>query len=194
MIRLLLRIYPRQWRAEYGEEMTAMLASKPLRLAILLNVIGSGLRERLRSSDPARVCSLVSSLVCIGAMWAQMHYHAPSVFTWFGILVLITATSATTSVWNVVRGNGARESSISALRGAITLSILAGQAFWRDPSRSFCGTGGVPGCGITTLFFQSALHPSLYLQLLVFFTALAAANAGGMLAGLALGRFKKTQI
>jgi hypothetical protein len=49
-VRLLLRSYPAAWRAEYGEELAAMLTEGELTRRAMANVVLSGLRQRFRYS------------------------------------------------------------------------------------------------------------------------------------------------
>jgi hypothetical protein len=55
---MLLRVYPRAWRNRYGDELVALLGAEPLTWRERLNVIGAGIRERLRGSGPAELRAL----------------------------------------------------------------------------------------------------------------------------------------
>jgi hypothetical protein len=48
----LLHLYPAQWRQEYGPELSDILLSQPLRARIVVDVLGGGLRQRLRVAPP----------------------------------------------------------------------------------------------------------------------------------------------
>ena len=51
IIRLLLRIYPRAWGLEYGEELSAILAGRPFTPLILGDVVVSGAWQRFRYAE-----------------------------------------------------------------------------------------------------------------------------------------------
>jgi len=68
----LIRVYPRAWRERYGDELVALLEAEPLSWSVRLNVIGAGIRERLRGSGPAELRVLWAwSLFVIGGMAFQ---------------------------------------------------------------------------------------------------------------------------
>jgi hypothetical protein len=50
-IALLLRGYPRAWRDEYGPELADILAARPVTIAVIVNVMASALRARVRAID-----------------------------------------------------------------------------------------------------------------------------------------------
>jgi len=52
LIKALLRLYPRAWRAEYGPELCGVLEARPLTARAAANVLWSGLRQRVRSTEP----------------------------------------------------------------------------------------------------------------------------------------------
>lgn len=62
---LLLRCYPPQWRREYGDELGHILESRPPTAGIVLDVVASGLRQRVRSASPSTILGLVSMLVVL---------------------------------------------------------------------------------------------------------------------------------
>jgi hypothetical protein len=69
---MLLHVYPRAWRERYGDELVALLEAEPLTWRVRLNVIGAGIRERLRGSGPAELRVLWAwSLFVIGGMAFQ---------------------------------------------------------------------------------------------------------------------------
>jgi hypothetical protein len=49
LLRLVLYLYPRWWRARYGAEFTALLETTPVNLRTLVNVACSGIKERVLS-------------------------------------------------------------------------------------------------------------------------------------------------
>ena len=51
IIQKLLRLYPPQWRDEYGTELEDLLLAEPLQPAVVLNVIANALRQQVRVSN-----------------------------------------------------------------------------------------------------------------------------------------------
>ena len=71
-MKLLLHAYPRRWRERYGEELLALLEAEPLTWRVRANVVGAGLRERLRGSGPPQLHVLWAwSLFVVGGMAFQ---------------------------------------------------------------------------------------------------------------------------
>lgn len=69
---IVLRAYPRRWRERYGDELVALLEAEPLTWRVRLNVIGAGLRERLRGTGTAEVRVLWAwALFVVGGMAFQ---------------------------------------------------------------------------------------------------------------------------
>ena len=71
-MRLLLLAYPHRWRERYGDELLVLLEAQPLTWRDRVNVLRSGLGERLRPSSPAPLRVLWAwSLFVIGGMAFQ---------------------------------------------------------------------------------------------------------------------------
>ena len=51
LVAALLRMFPAEWRAEYGLELSSLLEQDKLTAAVFWNVLLSGLRQRIRSSS-----------------------------------------------------------------------------------------------------------------------------------------------
>jgi hypothetical protein len=51
IIQKLLRLYPPQWRDEYGSELEDLLLAEPFKPALVLNVIANALRQQVRISN-----------------------------------------------------------------------------------------------------------------------------------------------
>jgi hypothetical protein len=195
MIRLLLHLYPAQWRAEYGEELAQVVASKPLTAGVLFNVLWNGIEERLRQSDPGIFFGLL--LCCFVFTGNLMEIVRPSFATfatrWFGtleLLVLILAAS-----YSALRSRSALRATFTA-GGLSAISNFVWCVAWKlhilNPPQ-FCdpNAASVPGCGVTTLFVRSSINivndAFLVLVFLLFATTAISALAGGFL-GWAIGR------
>jgi hypothetical protein len=58
---LLIRAYPRRWRAEFGPELAAILALKGLTPSDIADVLAGAARQHIRQ-DPWKICALGLSL------------------------------------------------------------------------------------------------------------------------------------
>jgi hypothetical protein len=54
---LLIRVYPRPWRNEFGPELAGILANRRLTPAVIADVLASAARQHLRH-DPWKICAL----------------------------------------------------------------------------------------------------------------------------------------
>ena len=61
----LLRVYPAAWRREYGEELFDISISRPLTWRVAANVLGAGLRQRIREAEPATVLGVATVAVLL---------------------------------------------------------------------------------------------------------------------------------
>ena len=64
----LLRLYPAEWRREYGVELADMLLRRPLTGRIVGDVIWGGLRERVRHADPAVLGGATMTLLVVSGL------------------------------------------------------------------------------------------------------------------------------
>jgi len=64
----LLRVYPAAWRREYGEELFDILISRPLTWRVAANVLGAGLRQRIREAEPATVLGVATVAVLLSQL------------------------------------------------------------------------------------------------------------------------------
>ena len=64
MIRLLLALHPRSWRARYGQEFRALLEAEPVTAAVVLDVLRNAARQHVRAHATASqvLAALVISL------------------------------------------------------------------------------------------------------------------------------------
>jgi hypothetical protein len=58
IVRGLLRLYPAGWRAEYGEELGALLSDRPITLSIIVDVVVSATREHLKHDQVWKICGV----------------------------------------------------------------------------------------------------------------------------------------
>ena len=67
IIQKLLRLYPPQWRDEYGTELEELLLAEPLQPAVVLNVIANALRQQVRiSNHPPNAVRFLAFLLRVG--------------------------------------------------------------------------------------------------------------------------------
>ena len=64
----LLRVYPAAWRREYGEELFDILISRPLTWRVAADVLGAGLRQRIRAAEPATVLGVATVAVLLSQL------------------------------------------------------------------------------------------------------------------------------
>jgi hypothetical protein len=58
IIRGLLRVYPAAWRAEYGEELGALLSDRPVNPSIVVDVVISATREHMKRDPIWKTCGI----------------------------------------------------------------------------------------------------------------------------------------
>jgi hypothetical protein len=68
IIAALLRLYPTAWVQEYGPELEDMLRTKPMTAGVIVDVIGSALGQRIRSTDLATRAGFAMLLVTLTAV------------------------------------------------------------------------------------------------------------------------------
>ncbi|MGA2252014.1 hypothetical protein [Terracidiphilus sp.] len=84
IIRLLLRIYPRAWRLEYGEELSAILAGRPFTPLILGDVVVSGAWQRFRYAEMWQVGGVALALrLIIGTAANSLSPLSPAAYHHF---------------------------------------------------------------------------------------------------------------
>ena len=64
----LLRVYPAAWRREYGDELFDILISRPLTWRVATDVLGAGLRQRIRAAEPATVLGVATVAVLLSQL------------------------------------------------------------------------------------------------------------------------------
>ena len=64
----LLRVYPAAWRREYGEELFDILISRPLTWRVAADVLGAGVRQRIRAAEPATVLGAATVSVLLAQL------------------------------------------------------------------------------------------------------------------------------
>jgi hypothetical protein len=81
MIRFLLALHPRAWRARYGEEFTALLESSPVTPAVVLDVLRNAARQHAASHAAAMhaATALVTSVV---VEVTAVHLHLTADILW----------------------------------------------------------------------------------------------------------------
>ncbi len=72
IVRLLLRIYPKAWRDEYGQELENLLLARALSVAIVVDVLVSGAGERVRGTGVAVLSGLAMLALMTVAVAANM--------------------------------------------------------------------------------------------------------------------------
>jgi hypothetical protein len=71
-IEMLVRLYPPAWRREYGSELVELLATHSLSSRVVVDVLWSASRERIRSSEPAMWLGLPALFAALGVLIANV--------------------------------------------------------------------------------------------------------------------------
>jgi hypothetical protein len=114
----LAHLYPAAWRAEYGQELTDLLLSRPLGVRALLNVSLSAVRQQLRSGEPWVVVGFPLALWTLAALlvgaFRFVRFESVPGAAWMQAAIFLGA-----GAWTVFRrGAGAG-------RAVIELNLLA---------------------------------------------------------------------
>jgi hypothetical protein len=102
MRELLLKLYPKSWRAEYGDELRGVLAERSLTSAIIADVAVGALTERWRRTEPWIIVG-VTGAIWIAALFIRSIMAPPpySDHTGIGYSALVMTGVA---CWTVLRG------------------------------------------------------------------------------------------
>ena len=98
LVGALLRVYPFEWRREYGSELMELLLSRPLSAGICADVLWNGVRQRVRSLDPSTVLGLGMMLAVLAGLAWNIIAPRPYGEGWTGLLVPSSKTLPTIDV------------------------------------------------------------------------------------------------
>ncbi|MCC7009793.1 MAG: hypothetical protein IT184_13385 [Acidobacteria bacterium] len=118
---ILLRLYPKAWRQQYGDELLELLERRPLSLSAILDVLRAALWQRMRAVAPSTLLG-VACLLLIGA----------------GVIVTPTAYGQTS--WGLVRASNMTFPPIKIVffESELFALLLVGCGCWTQLAR---GTG-----------------------------------------------------
>ncbi len=139
LVRGLLRLYPAEWRTEYGEELGTLLALRPITPSIFADVLLSASREHLKRNHVWKICG--------GALFA---------WTVFGVFINNTAPlshgtyEAYQRLWET----------IVLLTGCLTILLKRGGGPCRAAVKAAL-LGFVPEIAALTLWVSGIFHPLL---------------------------------
>src|SRR5262245_39430336 len=77
LVRWLLRLYPKAWRAEYGAELEGVLLARPLTAAIVLDIARSAMWQRGRATQVSTWVGIGLMLAVIGAIVSNIIASPP---------------------------------------------------------------------------------------------------------------------
>ena len=80
LVALLMRLYPKAWRNEYGAELAEMLRARPLTVRAWGDVVSSAMWQRLRAIEPATWVGLGLMVVITAAIASNI--VAPQPYAW----------------------------------------------------------------------------------------------------------------
>lgn len=135
----LLRLYPRAWRARYGEEMLALLEQHHLSMRTRINLLRGALDAQLHMRSPimsgnrrpsVRWSLLVALLpsTFVGVHWLCQLYPFPGDSTlWNALVVLGLMVAALAPTWagTSVQGMGGRLRDSAVAGGLVGMAALA---------------------------------------------------------------------
>lgn len=79
LVSWLMRLYPKAWRAEYGDELSSMLLARPLSAAVVFDIARSAIWQHLRAVLPATWVGIGLMLVTIWTIVSTMVAPPPYV-------------------------------------------------------------------------------------------------------------------
>ena len=137
IVAALLRLYPSNWRREYGPELRGILLARPLGAGVIGDVICNGLRQRVSAAEPFTILGLASALVILTGFALTGGSYArdwtvvllPSSKTFPTVTITFLASEVYTLLliacggWTQVRHGGtAKQSGVAAMK----MSLIAG--------------------------------------------------------------------
>jgi hypothetical protein len=201
IIRGLLNFYPEKWRIEYGEELDALLLSRPLNAGIISDVLLNGLQQRLREVAPWKVTGvLLFAWTVIGLSWNSAKAFSPAWYSRYYIAVnlflllggcwttLRSPTTVSRAAWFTTKA-----ALVSTIPEAVVCLLWAAKIV-HPAVLDLSGSPVLHGNHITLLYFRGSilLSPIQYLSVLFVITLVqgwAIGLVGGTLGSLAI-RFK----
>jgi hypothetical protein len=136
LVSLLMRLYPKAWRAEYGSELGDMLRARPLTARVFGDVVLSGLWQRLRATQAPTwvgMALMVSMIAAIASnIVAPPRYGRSAIPEYIEFLQkpmrseLYVLVIAGLGFWTVVRGNQrpVRAVMIASLISSLPLMVV----------------------------------------------------------------------
>jgi hypothetical protein len=136
LVRALLRLYPTAWRAEYGDELIAILTARPLTPRIAADVAWNGFVQRARVAAPSTILGVAAMLFVLGnvVLSATVYRGAfapmrptfmtfPTIAVWFLTSEVYIVLMIVCGFWTQQRyGRGRKRSGWAAMR----MSLIAG--------------------------------------------------------------------
>ena len=136
VVAALLRVYPREWRLEYGEELTGILLTRPLGAARdRRRPWGTGSGSARGAAEPSTILGLVAMLVILsgfvfmgatyGRTWTALMQPSPRTFPPVAVMAsgLFVSLLVLCGCWTHLRHGGrARRAGVAAMR----MGLIAG--------------------------------------------------------------------
>ncbi len=119
-IRTLLRIYPRCWREEYGQELEALLLEDIFSTSVFLDSLFSAVNERARAADPRLLCGALALIWSL--FWVTWNSVNPLSQTAYLILCRLEAVPGFFAAYWAARCRAG--SFIQALKTALTTGAV----------------------------------------------------------------------
>jgi hypothetical protein len=167
LLRGIIRLYPTRWRAEYGNELEALLASRPFTLAVALDLVRNALIQRFRDSEPWKICAVFLLAWTTGAMVRNtLQPFSEAEYAGFtnSVLLAVFATAFWTTFLGTAGIKGAAEGAAKAALVSALPDVLI-SLLWAagvvnpgiiDPASSISRRGGQ----VAILYVRSTLQIS----------------------------------
>ena len=161
VIRILIRTYPTDWRLEYGDELTQVLALRPLTLSIAGDVAINGIWQRVRYAEAWQLCGAGMALwLIVGTalnsisplpQWAYNHFFQLDPLMCLAIGYVYVSHHAK-GVFAAALAAG--KASLVGILPEVLLAILWATNLVHPTILSMSGTPSTIGHGITDLCFR----------------------------------------
>jgi hypothetical protein len=129
-----LRLYPRDWRERYGDELLEVLEARPIDWRVRLDLVRGALDAHLNPLSPPDIgfaMPLVAGIawICAGAatLLEPVPPDWPGYLAWTLPLGLVGALATLRSVTTIGRRSGLRAPAVAA---SVTLFALLGHGIW----------------------------------------------------------------
>jgi hypothetical protein len=203
IIRAILRAYPADWRAEYGEELVGLLAVRALTLRDLSNVLFNGFWQRLKNSTPWKVGAVALFIVTVLCL-VRNTLEPLSTEEYSGLTWIVSLSAMAVSFWSILLEPANFRGATRAALGSVLIGVLPELIiglFWAVDlvHPTVLAVHGPPrtlGHGIRLLYVRTdvSIGPMSYLSILLLGSAYQTLFFGWVGALLGRGGLRSRQV